>query len=66
MTNHMQVIFAVAVEGRRLPMPDAAECTVAELRELVKDCWSDDAADRPAFHAVEDRVRAMRQEFAEL
>ena len=66
MTNHMQVIFAVAVEGRRPPMPTAAECTVQELRDLVSDCWSDDAARRPTFRAVEERVSDMRRQFSEL
>lgn len=66
MTNHMQVIFAVAVEGRRLPLPGDDECPVRELRRLVTDCWGDEAEERPAFQAVEERVRAMRLQFSKL
>ena len=66
MTNHMQVIFAVAVQGRRPPMPTPGECSVRELRDLVADCWSDDAARRPTFRTVEERVSEMRRRFSEL
>jgi|AntAceMinimDraft_5_1070358.scaffolds.fasta_scaffold16747_2 hypothetical protein len=47
-------------------MPDTSECTVRELRDLVRDCWSDDAADRPAFAEAVQRVGAMRRRFSNL
>ena len=68
MANHLQVIFAVAVEGSRLPLPDASEsCGVTEeLRDLVLQCWKEDPASRPRFKDVERRVEAMRRHLGRL
>ena len=68
MANHLQVIFAVAVEGSRLPLPDASEsCGVTEeLRDLVLQCWKEDPASRPSFKDVERRVEAMRRHLGRL
>lgn len=66
MVNHMQVIFAVAVEGRRLPMPRVDECAARDLMRLMTECWCEDAVGRPTFKAAEERVREMRRRFSRL
>ena len=68
MANHLQVIFAVAVEGSRLPLPDASEsCGVTEeLRDLVLECWKEEPDSRPRFKDVVQRVEAMRRHLGRL
>jgi hypothetical protein len=59
------VIFAVAVEEQRLPLPDGIEwCGPLELRGLIEECWGDDPVGRPAFSEVEARVVAVRRRLA--
>ena len=62
------IIFAVAVEGRRLPMPETrdGECLAGELTSLMVECWREESRDRPAFSHIEERVAAMRRRLSSL
>jgi serine/threonine protein kinase len=68
LSNQMQIIFAVAVEGRRLPMPETrdGECLAGELTSLMVECWREESRDRPAFSHIEERVAAMRRRLSSL
>ena len=55
----MQVIFAVAVQHARLPLP--VGCPPA-LRELIVACWQREPEARPHFTDVLLSLRAMRAE----
>lgn len=55
----LQVIYAVGVERRRLPIP--AGCPPA-LGSLLKECWRHNAGLRPSFTEVLVRLRALRSQ----
>ena len=55
----VQVIFAVAVQHARLPLP--AGCPPA-LSALMAECWRRAPEERPSFAQVLPRLRAMRAE----
>ena len=55
----VQVIFAVAVQHARLPLP--AGCPPA-LSRLIDDCWRRAPEERPSFTLVLSRLRTMRAE----
>ncbi len=57
----VQVIYAVGVERRRLPIP--AGCPPA-LGSLLKDCWRHNAGLRPSFTEILGRLRALRSQDA--
>ena len=65
LSNQMQIIFAVAVEGRRLPMREG-ECLASELTSLMFECWREEPRERPAFSHIEERVAAMRRRLSSL
>jgi hypothetical protein len=54
----LQIVMAVAVSRRRLPIP--MHCP-APLSELIWDCWQHDAAARPSFADILSRLRALQQ-----
>ncbi|PRW18330.1 serine threonine- kinase EDR1 [Chlorella sorokiniana] len=54
----LQVIFAVGVERRRLPIPPG--CPPA-LAKLLKECWRHNAPLRPSFTEVLQRLRQMQR-----
>lgn len=54
----MQIIFAVGVQGARLPLPPR---TPTALAELVGSCWAEDPAARPPFAVIAQRLREMAQ-----
>jgi len=58
-TNIMQVVMAVGCERRRPPIPSA--CPPA-LAKLIRECWRHNAALRPGFDEILDRVRQIRRE----
>jgi hypothetical protein len=53
----LQIIMAVGVEQRRLPIP--ADCP-PELRKLIKECWRHHANLRPSFAEVLQRLREIK------
>ena len=53
----MQIIYAVGVERRRLPIPPGCPSAVAKL---LKECWRHNAPLRPTFSEVLQRLRQMR------
>ena len=55
----MQVIFALAVQKERLPLPGTCP---HGLRALITECWAEEPAERPPFDAVYGRLRDMRHE----
>ena len=55
----VQVIFAVAVQHARLPLP--AGCPPA-LSALIDECWRRAPEERPSFAQVLPRLRSMRAE----
>ncbi|GAB4820435.1 hypothetical protein N2152v2_007481 [Parachlorella kessleri] len=55
--NIMQIIMAVGVEKKRLPIP--ANCSPA-LRKLISECWRQRPSLRPSFAEVLQRLRDMR------
>ena len=56
-SNPVQIIFAVGVERRRLPIPAACP---PPLAHLLKECWRHNAPLRPSFSEVVQRLRALR------
>jgi serine/threonine protein kinase len=61
LTNPMQILYKVGVQGARLPLPDG--CPPA-LAALVRECWDEAPAARPAFRELLARLRALQQEQA--
>jgi serine/threonine protein kinase len=57
LVSPVQVIFAVAVQHARLPLPPG--CPPA-LGTLISECWRRAPEERPAFAVVLPRLRAMR------
>jgi serine/threonine protein kinase len=57
----MQILYAVGVQGGRLPLPDGCP---PGLAALGRECWDEAPAARPAFNEVLARLRAMQQEQA--
>ena len=53
----MQIIYAVGVERRRLPIPPGCPSAIAKL---LKECWRHNAPLRPTFAEVLQRLRQMR------
>ena len=53
----MQIIYAVGVERRRLPIPLGCPSAIAKL---LKECWRHNAPLRPTFSEVLQRLRQMR------
>jgi hypothetical protein len=54
----MQIVMAVGVEKRRLPLPP--DCPPA-LARLLRECWRHSAALRPGFPEILERVRKMKE-----
>jgi TPR repeat protein len=50
------IVKLVAVEGYRPPIPDWVAPKVAEL---IRECWAQEADDRPAFWEILERLEAM-------
>jgi hypothetical protein len=59
LVSPVQVIFAVAVQHARLPLPPG--CPPA-LAALMSECWRRAPEERPAFAHVLPRLRALRVE----
>mmetsp|Transcript_27367 Transcript_27367/g.87701 ORF Transcript_27367/g.87701 Transcript_27367/m.87701 type:complete len:103 (+) Transcript_27367:939-1247(+) len=55
----MQIMRAID-RGERPLIPPHVEC-VAEYRELISDCWHADAARRPSFPQVLERLAACAE-----
>ena len=53
----LQVIFAITVEERRLPLPDSMPVF---LRDLIHECWLEQPTARPKFNDILLRVRRER------
>jgi hypothetical protein len=53
----MQIIFAVAVERRRLPIPTGCPAPIARL---LKECWRHNAPLRPSFAEIRSRLRKIK------
>ena len=53
----LQVIYAVGVERRRLPIPPGSPSAIAKL---LQECWRHNAPLRPTFNEVLQRLRQMR------
>jgi serine/threonine protein kinase len=62
--NPMQIMYAVGVQGSRLPLPDTEAGCPPELAVLVGQCWDESPAARPAFREVLARLQAMQQALA--
>ena len=76
----IQIVFAVAVEGKRLPFPPGREDTAAKvedgfsfareksaeetLRALLEWCWAEDPRERPGFEAIGEILRGLRSSVA--
>ncbi len=58
-SNVMQIVMAVGCERRRPPMPPACP---APLSRLIRECWRHNAALRPGFAEIVERLREMRRE----
>jgi serine/threonine protein kinase len=63
--NHMQIIFAVAIQSQRLPLDthETFKRTNAEMRSLVDDvivrCWQAEPCARPDFIEVNHTVERL-------
>ena len=55
--SQVQVIFAVTVEGRRLPL---SESMPNFLSRLISDCWVEQPSERPSFKQILRRIRRER------
>ena len=53
----VEAAFAVARDGRRPPLPPCSE----PVEAFVAACWQQDAALRPAFATVVERLEALQQ-----
>ena len=67
--SHVQIVFAVAVEGRRPPLPeeeddDGEDEAGGGLRGLVARCWGEEPRSRPTFAEIDARLEEMRRRFA--
>ena len=64
--SHVQIVFAVAVEGRRPPLPeeDDEDETGGGLRGLVVRCWGEEPRSRPTFAEIDAQLEEMRRRFA--
>ena len=62
-TNPMQVIYAVGVQQRRLPLP--TDGGSAALKLLIERCWAQEPEDRPLFESdiLNALYRMRRGEF---
>ena len=60
--NVGQIILKVAGGERPAPAPDAAACddVDAELAKLMRECWAQEAMDRPLFGDVVRRLEALQ------
>lgn len=58
-SNIMQIVMAVGCERRRPPMPAGVP---PALSRLIRECWRHNAALRPGFSEIIDRIRQMRRE----
>ena len=72
----IQIVFAVAVEGKRLPLPprvfrDARRAEAEDgfrfsasaeemTRALLERCWAEDPRDRPGFEEIGEVLRGLR------
>jgi hypothetical protein len=56
LTSPVQIIFAIAVQHDRLPIPDDCPPQVAQL---MRSCWAPSPEERPPFAAMLDVFRAM-------
>lgn len=61
-SNMMQIVMAVGCERRRPPLP--ADCP-PPLAKLIRECWRHNAALRPGFDEILERLRKIRREEAE-
>lgn len=57
-SNIMQIVMAVGCEKRRPPLP--ADCP-APLARLIRECWRHNAALRPGFAEILERIRGMKE-----
>ena len=57
----MQIIFAVGVQGQRLPVPDACP---ALMSDLLHACWDESPDGRPAFAVLEEQLRKGLEELS--
>lgn len=55
----LQVIYAVGVERRRLPIPPGCPPTLAKL---MKECWRHNAPLRPSAGELLQRLRQMQSQ----
>lgn len=55
----LQIMFAVGVERRRLPIPPG--CPPA-LAKLLKECWRHNAPLRPSFREIVQRLRQLQSQ----
>lgn len=55
----LQVMYAVGVERRRLPIPPG--CPPA-LAKLLKECWRHNAPLRPSFGEIVQRLRQLQSQ----
>lgn len=63
--SHVQIVFAVAVEGRRPPLPEEEDDEAGGgLRGLVARCWGEEPRSRPTFAEIDARLEEMRRRFA--
>ena len=58
-SNIMQIVMAVGCERRRPPMPAGVP---PALSRLIRECWRHNAALRPGFSEIIDRIRQMKRE----
>lgn len=62
LTNPMQIIFAVGVQGQRPALPEDHEACPPALAQLVAQCWQEQPAARPSFTEVLARLQGMQRE----
>ena len=58
-SNQMQVGFAVVTEGKRPPLDAVHSCYPTECVELMQECWATDAAARPTFVEIMERISSI-------
>jgi len=54
-----QVVLAVAVEGKRLDIPEGVPPSITEI---IKECWQEDPNKRPTFANLVDRLTKIELE----
>jgi serine/threonine protein kinase len=61
LTNPMQIIFAVGVQGQRPALPEDPALCPPELAWLVQQCWQEQPSARPCFREVLARLQGMQR-----